>query len=236
MAACAAARVTVQTMQYAAVRDRVVAACRRVGRAPDAVRLVAVSKGMAAEIVRAAADAGARDFGENYVQEWQAKRAALADLAGVAWHFIGRVQRNKAAAIAELGLVHSVADERAARALDAAAERRGTALGLLLQVNLAAESTKGGVAPADLPRLLDSVRRLAWAHVRGLMIIPPPLAPETVRPLFAALRELRDRQEEPERLPELSMGMSADFEVAIEEGATLVRVGTAIFGPRRESA
>ncbi len=233
MAALAADRVITR---YAAVRDRVSAACRRAGRAPDGVRLVAVSKGMPPATVRAAADEGARDFGENYVQEWQAKRDALGDLQGMTWHFIGRVQRNKATAIAEFGLVHSVADERAVRALDAAAARRDAISRVLLQVNLTAESTKGGVTPADLPRLLESARRLTWIHVRGLMIIPPPLASAEVRSLFAALRELRDAQEAPHDLPELSMGMSADFEVAIEEGATLVRVGTAIFGPREESA
>ncbi|MBI3770510.1 MAG: YggS family pyridoxal phosphate-dependent enzyme [Deltaproteobacteria bacterium] len=231
MASRAATRVTTS---YAAVRDRVAAACRRAGRAADTVRLVAVSKGMTAKALRAAANEGARDFGENYVQEWQAKRDAIADVAAVSWHFIGRIQRNKAAAIAEFGLVHSVADVRAARVLDVAAERRGAPLCVLLQVNLAAESTKGGVAAADLPSLLDSARRLSWVRVLGLMTIPPPFAPEAVRPLFAALRTLRDRQEEPQGLPELSMGMSADFEVAIEEGATLVRVGTAIFGPRKE--
>jgi pyridoxal phosphate enzyme (YggS family) len=219
---------------YVAVRDRVVAACRRAARAPAEVRLVAVGKGMPVEALREAADAGARDFAENYVQEWQTKRAALADVV-VTWHFIGRVQRSKAATIAGFGLVHSVADERSARALDAAAERRGVPVRVLLQVNLAAESTKGGVAPADLPRLLDPVRGLSWVRVVGMMTIPPPLAAEAVRPFFAALRELRDRQEEPQGLPELSMGMSADFEVAIEEGATLVRVGTAIFGPRKEA-
>ncbi|TMA79234.1 MAG: YggS family pyridoxal phosphate enzyme [Deltaproteobacteria bacterium] len=195
---------------YRAVRERVAEACRRARRDPGDATLVAVSKGMSAASVRAAADASARHFGENYVQEWAAKRAALADLAAVTWHFIGRAQHNKAAAIAEFGLVHSVADDRIAVALDAA----------------------GGVAPAELPRFLDSMRRLSALRVVGLMTIPPPLAPEAVRPLFAMLRELRDRQEHARELSELSMGMSGDFEVAIEEGATLVRVGTAIFGPR----
>jgi pyridoxal phosphate enzyme (YggS family) len=224
------------TDNYRAVRDRVAAACRRARRALDAVTLVAVSKGMTAAAVCAAADAGARDFGENYVQEWETKRAALARVTGVTWHFIGRVQRNKAAAIAEFGIVHSVADERSARALDTASGRRRAALRVLLQVNLAAETTKSGIAPADLPRLLEATRRLSSLRVIGLMTIPPPLAPDVVRPLFAALRELRDRQEDARALPQLSMGMSGDFEVAIEEGATLVRVGTAIFGPRKEEA
>ena len=217
---------------YGAVRDRVADACRRARRDPTEVTLVAVSKGMAAAAVRAAADAGARDFGENYVQEWETKRAAVADVAAVTWHFIGRAQRNKAAAIAEFRLVHSVAGERIAAALAAAARQRGEPLRVLLQVNIAAEATKSGVAPADLPALLDSARRLSALRVVGLMTIPPPLAAGAVRPLFAALRELRDQQEDARQLSQLSMGMSADFEIAIEEGATLVRVGTAIFGPR----
>ena len=218
---------------YASVRARVEAACRRAGRAADAVRLVAVSKGVAPEVLRAAVVAGACDLGENYVQEWQAKRDALADLA-IAWHFIGRIQRNKAAAIAACALVHSLTDERVARALDAAAAERGAPLPVLLQVNLAGEPTKSGLTAAELPRLLASVRALASLRIEGLMTIPPPLPPDAVRPLFAALRELRDRQEAAASLPHLSMGMSGDFEVAIEEGATLVRVGTAIFGPRKE--
>ena len=218
---------------YASVRARVEAACRRAGRAADAVRLVAVSKGVAPEVLRAAVVAGACDLGENYVQEWQAKRDALADLA-IAWHFIGRIQRNKAAAIAACALVHSLTDERVARALDAAAAERGAPLPVLLQVNLAGEATKSGLTAAELPRLLASVRALASLRIEGLMTIPPPLPPDAVRPLFAALRELRDRQEDAASLPHLSMGMSGDFEVAIEEGATLVRVGTAIFGPRKE--
>jgi PLP dependent protein len=218
---------------YASVRARVEAACRRAGRAADAVRLVAVSKGVAPEVLRAAVVAGACDLGENYVQEWQAKRDALADLA-IAWHFIGRIQRNKAAAIAACVLVPSLTDERVARALDAAAAERGAPLPVLLQVNLAGEATKSGLTVAELPRLLASVRALASLRIEGLMTIPPPLPPDAVRPLFAALRELRDRQEDAASLPHLSMGMSGDFEVAIEEGATLVRVGTAIFGPRKE--
>jgi pyridoxal phosphate enzyme (YggS family) len=221
----------VLSARYRAVRARVEAACLRAGRPPDAVRLVAVTKGMSAGVVRAAATAGARDFGENYVQEWRPKRDAVAHLAGITWHFIGRVQRNKAAAIAAFDLVHSVADARAVRAL-AAAVPADASLRVLVQVNLAAEATKAGVAPDELPRLLEAIRSVAALRAVGLMTIPPPLAPAAVRPIFSALRALRDRQEGAHELPELSMGMSADFEVAIEEGATLVRVGTAIFGPR----
>jgi len=219
---------------YAAVRARVAAACRRAGRDVAEVRLVAVSKSVSADAMRAAHSAGARDFGENYVQEWQRKRAALAALPGTTWHFIGRIQRNKAAAIAEFGLVHSLDDERTAHALDAAAARRGMIVGVLLQVNLVGEATKGGVAPGELPRLLATARTLRSLDVRGLMTVPPPLAPADVRPLFGRLRELREHQEAPHSLRELSMGMSADYEVAIEEGATLVRVGSAIFGAREK--
>ncbi len=218
------------------VRRRVDAACARAGRDPGSVRLVAVSKGMSADAIRGAIAAGAREFGENYVQEATAKRDALADVAGVTWHFIGRVQRNKAAAIATFDLVHSVADDRGAAALDAAARRRDTPLPVLVQVNVGGESSKAGIAPAELPRLVAAVRRLPALRLIGLMTLPPPLAPAAVRPLFAALRQLRDRQEDAETLRELSMGMSADFEVAIEEGATLVRIGTAIFGPRKGAA
>jgi len=223
------------SLGWTAVHARVAAASRRAGRAPDAVRIVAVSKGVAAERVREAVGAGVRELGENYVQEWQAKREALADL-GVQWHFIGRIQRNKAAAIAAASLVHSVADARAAQALDAAAAARGMPLGVLLQVNVGGEASKAGVAPGELPRVLAAVRALGSLRVEGLMAIPPPLPPEDVRPLFAALRELRDRQDDAGSLRQLSMGMSGDFEAAIEEGATLVRIGTAIFGPRKEKA
>jgi pyridoxal phosphate enzyme (YggS family) len=236
------------TARYQAVCDRIAAACRRAGRAVDDVRLVAVTKGMPAEIIRAAAALGMRRFGENYIQESRAKRAHLTDLADIEWHFIGRIQRNKAAASADFALVHSLADERVAAVLDREGRRRAAAapaggyggrcpapVRVLVQVNLAGEATKEGVPPAALPMLLAALRRLAWVRVEGLMTIPPPRLPEEVRPIFAALRELRDRQEAATELRELSMGMSADFEAAIEEGATLVRIGTAIFGPRKEA-
>ena len=235
--------------RYQAVCDRITAACRRAGRAVEDVRLVAVTKGVPADVVRAAAALGMHRFGESYIQEWRAKRAHLMDLADVEWHFIGRIQRNKAAASADFALVHSVADERIAAVLDREGRRRAaTALTdehggrcaapvrVLVQLNLVGEASKEGVPPAALPSLLAALRRLAWVRVEGLMTIPPPQLPEKVRPVFAALRELRDRQEAATELRELSMGMSTDFEVAIEEGATLVRIGTAIFGPRKEAA
>lgn len=219
--------------RLAAVEARIAAACRRAGRARSEVRLVGVTKGKDAEVVRDAVTAGLLCFGENYVQEWTAKRAALADLIAVEWHFIGRIQRNKVATVATASLVHSLADVQVGTLLAAAGERRGSTVRALVQVNLERETTKGGVAPEALPELLAALRSQAGLQVEGLMTIPPALDPEAMRSRFRALRELRDRQDDAGRLRELSMGMSSDFEVAIEEGATLVRVGTAIFGPRK---
>jgi pyridoxal phosphate enzyme (YggS family) len=219
--------------RLAAVEARIAAACRRAARARSEVRLVGVTKGKDAAIVRDAVAAGLFCFGENYVQEWTAKRDALADLTAVEWHFIGRIQRNKAAAVAQASLVHSLADVQIGAALDAAGVRRGSPVRALVQVNLEGEATKSGVVPEALPELLAALRGREWLRIEGLMTIPPPLEPEAMRARFRALRQLRDRQVDAGRLPELSMGMSADFEVAIEEGATLVRVGTAIFGPRK---
>jgi len=218
--------------RIASVRERVAAACTRARRAPDGVRVVAVAKRMPAALVREATAAGVDIIGENYLQEAQAKRADLADIPEIEWHFIGRVQRNKAARLADFALVHSVADLGIATALDRAAAARALRVSVLLQVNLSGETTKDGATEADLPPLLEDIRGLPHVRVVGLMTMPPPLPPEEVRPMFAALRELRDRQQAASELRELSMGMSGDFEVAIEEGASLVRVGTAIFGPR----
>ncbi len=224
---------TALSARLAAVEERVATACRRAGRARADVKLVGVTKGVDTQVVRAAVAAGLVSFGENYVQEWVAKRDALADLAStIQWHFIGRIQRNKAAAIAEAALVHSLADPRAGGALAAVGARRGRPVRALVQVNLDAEATKGGVLPDALPEVLRELRGLDGLAIDGLMAIPAPGDPEAMRTCFRRLRELRDRQDGPARLPELSMGMSDDFEVAIEEGATLIRVGTAIFGPR----
>ena len=196
---------------------------------------MAVSKGVAAERIRELAALGVTRFGENYVQEWTAKREQLADVA-IEWHFIGRPQRNKARLIAAAALVHSVADARIAAALAAEARRDDVVVSVLVQVNVAGEATKGGVAPDALPPLLAELRSISALRVRGLMTMPPPVAAEQARPFFRALRELRDRDADAGDLIELSMGMSGDYEVAIEEGATLVRVGTALFGPRGEKA
>jgi pyridoxal phosphate enzyme (YggS family) len=205
--------------QIAAVRARVARAAR--GRE---VTLVAVSKTHPAEVLRAAHAAGLRVFGENYVQELVAKQAALADLGDVAWHFVGHLQRNKAKDVAgRVALLHGVDSLALAQAI----ERRAAApQDILVEVNTAGEASKAGVAPADLPALLGELRALAKVRCRGLMCIPP--AGEDNRLRFRALAELAREH----ALPELSMGMSEDYEVAIEEGATIVRVGTAIFGRR----
>jgi hypothetical protein len=222
--------------RIAAVEQRIVAACGRAGRSRSEVRLVGVTKGKDASVIRAAAAAGLTTFGENYVQEWTAKRAALEDVSPLEWHFIGRVQRNKANAVAEASLVHSLADARVAAALDAVGARRDAPVRVLVQINLDDEATKGGIRPAALAEFLAGLREHAGLKVEGLMAIPAPAEPEATRACFRALRALRDRQADADGLRELSMGMSGDFEVAIEEGATLIRVGTALFGPRERNA
>lgn len=214
------------------VRKRLEAAARRAGRDPAGVKLVAVSKTVDVGRIREAADAGQKIFGENYLQEARAKIAALGEAPS--WHFIGHLQSNKAkAAVGLFELIHGVDRLKLAQALDAAAAQMGKVQEILLQVNLAGEESKSGASPEAAPALLREIARLPHLRVLGLMTMPPFLAPEAVRPYFRALKELRDRlQLDQGPLPELSMGMSGDFEVAVEEGATLVRVGTAIFGER----
>jgi pyridoxal phosphate enzyme (YggS family) len=219
----------------ARVRDRIAAAERAAGRPPGDVRLVAVSKKMIADDVRAALAAGQRVFGESYGQELRDKRAAMAaDTPAPEWHFIGPLQSNKVKYVAgQVALIHAVDSIALADAIAA----RGVAQDCLVQVNVAAEPGKHGIAPAELPALLDHFAATPNLHCRGLMLIPPLAAdPEASRPHFAALRSLRDQHAASARanvdLVELSMGMSDDVEVAIAEGATLVRVGTAIFGAR----
>ena len=217
----------------AEVRRRINAAAQRAGRDLAAVRLLAVSKTMPVELIRQAVAADQRLFGENYLQEARPKIEALGQAAN--WHFIGHLQSKKAKAVVALfELIHGVDRLKLALALDAAAAQMGKVQDILIQVNLAEEATKSGVAPEAAPELLREISRLPHLRVMGLMTMPPFLAPEAVRPYFRALRELRDRLTDlsGHSLPELSMGMSSDFEVAIEEGATLVRVGTAIFGSR----
>ena len=219
------------------VRGRVAAACTRSWRKPESVRLVAVSKTVSAERIRRAYEAGLRDFGENRVQEAAAKRAALADLA-ITWHLVGHLQSNKAKEGRRLfQVVHSVDSVRLAERLEAASPPDRGRLPVLIQVNLGQEATKSGVEEAELRELVEKVSRLETLELRGLMVLPPYFDdPERTRPYFRRLRELA-QEIDSWKLPDVSMadlsaGMSHDFEVAIEEGATIVRVGTALFGPR----
>ena len=210
----------------AAVRARIAAAAARAGRDAAAVRLVAVSKTQPAERVRAAVAAGVRDIGENYVQEAATKRAAVG--GDVRWHLIGHLQRNKAARALELfDLIHSVDSVALAEALARHAAARGAPARALVEVNVGGEASKSGVAPEALPALLERLRDPSLV-IEGLMAVPPPGSPDEVRDHFRRLRALRDAA----GLRELSMGMTDDFEVAIEEGATMVRIGRAIFGAR----
>ena len=219
------------------VRGRMVTACARAGRAPEAVRLLAVSKTYGPEAVREAAAAGQRRFGENRVQEAAAK---IPECPGnLEWHLVGHLQGNKAAAAARLfDWVHSVDSAKLLEALDRHAAEAGRTLQVLVQVNVSGERSKSGLAPAAAADALAAGDALRNVQVRGLMTIPPLTAdPEAARPHFRRLREMRDGWAAAGRdLPELSMGMTHDLEVAVEEGATFVRVGTGVFGARARPA
>lgn len=224
--------------RLADVRARLARAARRSGRLPDAVRLIAVSKTYPADHVRLAAAAGQLDFGENRVQEGLQKAETLRDLP-LRWHLIGHLQSNKARkAATSFHAVHSVDRLELLETLDRAAAEAGCTPDLLVQVDLAGEATKHGLALEGLRQVLAAGARCRAARLVGLMLLPPFLEdPEQVRPYFRHLRELRDQAVAEgvvasEMVRELSMGMSHDFEVAVEEGATMVRVGTAIFGQR----
>lgn len=223
-----------------AVRRRIAEAARRAGRRAEEIALMAVSKTHPPERIREVYAAGLRLFGENRVQEFAGKAAALADLLGVDWHMIGHLQTNKAGRAAELfGAVDSVDSVKLAEKLDATARNLGKKLGVLIEINVGGEAAKGGLAPDsdELEALLKAAPRLEALEFRGLMTIPPFTDDaEDARPYFRAVRELRDaitaRKLPAVGLGVLSMGMSHDFEAAIEEGSTCVRVGTAIFGQR----
>ena len=232
-----AVRMNMATIQnnLQAVLGRIAAACEAAGKPQSSVRLVAVSKTFPAENVRAAAVAGQRDFGENYLQEALAKMQALADLPLV-WHFIGPIQSNKTRAIAQaFQWVHSVDREKIAARLSEARPEHLPPLNVCIEVNVSGEASKSGVAPDSLAALARRIAALPRLALRGLMAIPEPTPDEALQRLrFRAVRELKDalvRDGLP--LDTLSMGMSADMEAAIAEGATVVRVGTAIFGERR---
>jgi PLP dependent protein len=231
-------QVSLIAANLARVRERISLAAERAGRRADEITLVAVSKTLPAEVIRAAYDAKQHEFGENRVQEFEAKRAQLANLDAI-WHFIGHLQTNKARRAVELfDRVDSVDSLPLARKLDAAAGEFGKWLPVLIEVHLGEEATKMGVGESNLAQLAESLSSLAHLSLRGLMTVPPYFEDaERVRPYFQRLRELRDdlsrRLGRP--LPALSIGMSHDFEVAIEEGATEVRLGTALFGARRKT-
>ena len=233
--------------RLAAVRERIARAAERAGRSADEVELVGVAKLHTAADVVDAVLAGLGSVGESYAQEAQAKIPEVARLLGATghppprWHFVGRLQRNKARHVAPLFDVVETLDAPGVGAeLDRRAASAGRRLAVLFQVNLSGEPWKGGVAPDELPGLIEASG--AWSSLEpvGLMTLPAVAPdPEAARPTFARLRELLEkapRTPRGARLHELSMGMSGDFEVAIAEGATIVRVGTAIFGPREEGA
>lgn len=224
--------------RVAAVRERIARAAARARRRPEEVTLVAVSKTHPAEAVREAFDAGVRHFGENKVQEAEPKVAALSALRGqgLCWHLVGHLQANKArAAVAIFDRIDSVDDARLGGRLERAAEELRKPLPVLVQVKLGDEDTKAGLDERHLFPTLEILRSSKRLRVEGLMTLPPYAEdPELLRPFFRRLRELRDKAREAGLLrgAELSMGMSHDLEVAVEEGATMVRVGTALFGAR----
>jgi len=213
------------------IEQRIVTACKKAGRDRESVRLLAVSKTRPPEAVREAVDCGLRLFGENRVQEAQSKISMSP--SGLEWHLIGHLQTNKAKVAARLfQMVHSVDSLKLLQALESHA---GTTLPVLLQVNVSGEASKFGMEPSEVADVIDAANQMQKCEVHGLMTIPPfSPDPEKTRAHFVALRELRDRLQEETGtpLPELSMGMSHDLEVAIEEGSTWVRVGTALFGAR----
>ncbi|MBI3625382.1 MAG: YggS family pyridoxal phosphate-dependent enzyme [Candidatus Rokubacteria bacterium] len=212
----------------ARVRERLHRAAKRAGRAWGEILLVGVSKSIDAERIRSAVAAGLPALGENRVQEAKEKIGVIG--RPVPWHFVGHLQTNKARdAVLLFDLIHSVDRLELGRELHRRAEAAGKVANVLVQVNVAGEGTKGGFSPQELKRALEALAALPALVVRGLMTIPPPVErAEESRGWFRRLRELRDEA----GLEHLSMGMSADFEVAVEEGATIVRIGTAIFGPR----
>lgn len=220
------------------VREKIANVARRCGREPKEITLVAVSKTHPVAVLREALAAGATDFGENRVQEAESKIPALQNL-DARWHLIGHLQANKARRAVKLfDLVHTLDSASLAHRLDrSCAEEDRNELSVLIQVDLAGEAAKSGITPADVGELVGIVNQCSRLRLRGLMTLPPFFEdPERVRPFFSRLRELRDQLQTMrnfgEQMGELSMGMSHDFQVAIEEGATIVRVGTAIFGER----
>ena len=225
------------TDNIASVRKAIERAAERAGREAAEVRLIAVSKTKTAEMIREAIDFGQLDFGENYAQELRDKHKEI-EAPGLAWHFIGHLQRNKVKYVTgKVRCVHSVDNMSLAQEIDRRSEKDDVTTRILIEVNMGREDKKYGVLPEEAFSMVKAASGLDNIEVAGLMTMPPYFDdPESVRPLYGGLRDLRDkiRKESHERyhLPELSMGLSHDFEIAVEEGATMVRVGTAIFGAR----
>lgn len=223
------------------IRERIATACRRAGRQPEEVTLLAVAKTFPAERVAEAVRAGVVDIGENYVQELLGKREAL-PASDIRWHFIGHLQSNKVRQIAGwVHLVHALESMSLARELNGRAAQTGRILEALVEVNTTGEETKFGIPPESVPEFIQALEPLSHIRIAGLMTIGPFLPdPEGSRPMFRTLRSLRNTiAATPQAnvdLRHLSMGMTGDFEVAIDEGATIVRIGTAIFGSRKKPA
>jgi len=223
--------------RVAHIRARITAAAARSGRAPEAVKIVAAAKGQSREKIEEAINAGIRIIGHNYVQEAVREEPSI-HMPDFEVHFIGHLQRNKAGRAVELfHVIQTLDDEKLAADLDRRAAAIGREIGVMIQVSLAGESQKSGMIPDGVESLLEGVRKLKALRLLGLMTMPPFFdEPERARPFFARLRELREHLISKgvleTRMNELSMGMTGDFEVAVEEGATMVRIGTALFGPR----
>lgn len=223
------------TENIARVNERIVEACRRSGRSPSEVKLVAVTKMASIDKIKGALGCGLHTFGENRVQDFLTKYQEIVEDEDVKWHMIGHLQRNKAKYLAgKVEMIHSLDRLRLARLLDRLSEDQGYPWQVLVQVNVSGEETKYGLSPDELPEFLDVVQDLQGICVCGLMTIAPYVDdPERVRPVFKELRLLRDKMAQTRPhfdLHHLSMGMTNDYEIAVEEGATLVRVGSAIFG------
>jgi PLP dependent protein len=218
------------------ITERIERAAQRAGRRADEITIVAVSKTFPPEAIRVAYELGLRHFGENRIQEFEAKHPQLVSLARVIWHFVGHLQSNKAhRAVLLFDRIDSVDSISLARKLAVATLAKGTTLPVLIEVRLSPEETKSGAKESELPSLAESMRELPPLELRGLMAIPPySRDPQSARPYFRKLRQLRESlcRQFGLVLPVLSMGMSNDFEIAIEEGATEVRIGTALFGQR----
>jgi hypothetical protein len=216
-----------------AVRARIARAAEAAGRDPASIKLVAVSKKKGPEAVREAYAAGQRAFGENYAQELEAKKRALEDLDDIEWHFIGHLQSNKAKVIARVAdVVHTIDNVSLARELGRRSEKEHRVLRVLIEVNISREPQKHGAAPEDLQEVIDAVHAQPSLRLHGLMTMPPFGDPDAARRVFETLASLRSLHGGTAILPDLSMGMSDDLEIAIAAGATIVRVGTAIFGSR----